>query len=157
MIYPVGSIYLSWNDTNPQLLFGGTWVQMSNAFLYAGTTNGSGNGTGTNTGSTTLTAAQSGVPAHPHNASYSGANFYIRHGQSAGTEIVAAGSNTVITNDAYSSSWANGISTQAYSHKPDRVQINGTVTVQNSTATNAKEGHTHTVPYISVFMWRRTA
>lgn len=156
LIYPIGSIYMSWNNTNPQNLFGGEWTQMSNAFLYAGTTAGNGNGTGTSTNNTTLTANQSGIPAHPHNASYSGANFYIRHGQSSGTDIVAAGTNTTITTGAYSGTWANGISTQSYSHKPDRVQINGTVTVQNSTATNAKEGHNHAIPYISVYMWRRT-
>lgn len=37
--YPVGAIYISVNSTNPQNLFGGTWVQIKDRFLLAaGTT-----------------------------------------------------------------------------------------------------------------------
>lgn len=46
-IYPVGSIYMSANNTDPALLFGGTWEQISGKFLLsadsshaAGTTGG---------------------------------------------------------------------------------------------------------------------
>lgn len=46
LIYPIGSIYLSVNSTNPSTLFGGTWAQIQDRFLigcgsYAnGTTGG---------------------------------------------------------------------------------------------------------------------
>ena len=33
MLYPVGSIYLTLNATNPSMLFGGTWEQVKGRFL----------------------------------------------------------------------------------------------------------------------------
>lgn len=171
LAYPVGAIYISYKADSPATLFGGTWEQLKNHFLFAtnatsGDKGGSGNGTGTSSGSTTLTSAQSGVPAHSHglnNHTHSfSANFYIRHGSSSGTESVAAGTNTTITNQAYSSSWGNGFAVASYSHKPDRVNISGTSggntgSTANNTAANASSGHTHTIPYIEVYVWRRTA
>lgn len=34
-MYPVGAIYMSVNDTDPSLLFGGTWEQINGRFLLA--------------------------------------------------------------------------------------------------------------------------
>lgn len=48
LIYPVGSLYISFNSTDPSTLFGGTWEQIKDKFLLAagdsytaGTTGGS--------------------------------------------------------------------------------------------------------------------
>ena len=32
--YPIGSIYLSVNSTNPGTIFGGTWQRLTGGFLY---------------------------------------------------------------------------------------------------------------------------
>lgn len=69
-IYPIGSIYLSLNDTNPSILFGfGTWQALAAGYALWTSTDPSAYGNtanASNTGSTTLTAAQSGLPAHTH-------------------------------------------------------------------------------------------
>ena len=33
--YPVGSFYISYNDTSPADMWGGTWTQVTSRFLYA--------------------------------------------------------------------------------------------------------------------------
>lgn len=35
LLYPIGSIYISTNNTNPKLLFGGEWKQIKDRFLLA--------------------------------------------------------------------------------------------------------------------------
>lgn len=63
ILYPIGSIYMSVNSTNPSQLFGGTWEQISGRFLYCTTTSKTTGGS-TTTGSTTLTINQ--IPSHNH-------------------------------------------------------------------------------------------
>lgn len=59
MAYPVGAVYMSYEETSPAELFGGTWTPIKGVFPYfnAGTETG-----GSNTH--TLTVAQ--MPAHNH-------------------------------------------------------------------------------------------
>lgn len=42
LIYPVGSIYITLNDTSPALLFGGTWEKIEDRFLLASGSNSAG-------------------------------------------------------------------------------------------------------------------
>lgn len=61
--YPVGSIYLSVNNTSPETLFGGTWVQLKDKFLLtAGDTYTAGD-TG---GEATHTLTVDEIPSHAH-------------------------------------------------------------------------------------------
>ena len=62
-IYPIGSIYMSVNSTNPGTLFGGTWSQLTDRFLLgAGNTYTNGN-TG---GAATVTLTVNQMPKHSH-------------------------------------------------------------------------------------------
>lgn len=67
-IYPVGSIYLAYNHTNPGTLFGGTWTRITNAFLWATTSTGTIGQTG---GEQTVTLTEAQLPAHSHGSVYS--------------------------------------------------------------------------------------
>ena len=53
IIWPVGSIYLSWDGTNPKSKFGGTWTKLSGGYLYGSTVDS--NGSTGNQGSGTWT------------------------------------------------------------------------------------------------------
>lgn len=65
-IYPVGSIYLSYSHVNPSELFGGTWVRLQNAFLWAVDASGTIGQTGGEK-EHTLTADE--MPKHTHGIS----------------------------------------------------------------------------------------
>lgn len=47
--YPVGSIYMSFNTTSPSTLFGGSWSQITNRFLYCVSSSTTGGSTGGDT------------------------------------------------------------------------------------------------------------
>lgn len=61
--YPVGSIYMSVNSTNPKTLFGGTWVQLKDRFLLAAGTTYKAGATG---GEATHTLTVDEIPNHQH-------------------------------------------------------------------------------------------
>lgn len=62
-IYPIGSIYMSVNNTNPSALFGGTWERIQNRFLLA---SGSTYSAGSTGGEATHTLTTNEIPSHSH-------------------------------------------------------------------------------------------
>ena len=91
-IYPVGSIYMSANATNPGNLFGGTWQQIAGRFLLAA---GGGYSAGETGGEATHKLTVSEMPAHTHGIDYQGI-----YGAASGTwngGVAATGSGTVQT------------------------------------------------------------
>ena len=78
-LYPVGSIYMSTTNTSPASMFGGTWEQIKDCFLWAtGDTTSityTENGTsvtklltaGSRGGEATHTLTANEMPAHNHN------------------------------------------------------------------------------------------
>lgn len=62
-IYPVGSIYMSVNSTNPGTLFGGTWSRIQGKFLLAADTSHSAGSTG---GNETKIISTANLPSHSH-------------------------------------------------------------------------------------------
>lgn len=70
LIYPIGSFYFSANNTNPSVLFGGTWEQIKKKFLFAADDEDENEdyhaGEEGGEEEVTLTDVQSGLPEHDH-------------------------------------------------------------------------------------------
>ena len=129
---------MSVNSTDPKILFGGTWERLKGGFLYGAIESyGVGNSIGTktnessgNTGSTTLTINQ--IPSHQHN---------IQGANSSGSSV----------------NWTD----RAVSYSSDAVGYNAGVRTNYQGGgqghTHSLNSHTHNIPYMAVFIWKRTA
>lgn len=74
LIYPVGAVYISMNNTSPATLFGGSWTKVEGKFLL-GTS--SAYPTGSSGGEETHTLTVNEMPSHKH-------TFYLQRGSSTG-------------------------------------------------------------------------
>lgn len=135
-IYPIGSIYVSMNSTNPKNILGGTWTQITNRFLYC-TSSSKSTGGSTTTGSHKLTAAESGVGNHVH----TGKKAFM----------IDTGSQDPGWHGPPIRNWNDS------DYKTDPVGLGD---YMNATSADAKSGHTHPQnlpPYITCYAWYRTA
>lgn len=134
---------------------------LTGGYVLKTISSGTGGSTNTagNTGSTTLTAAQSGVPAHSHGVGTLATNETGSH-QHKGYYHVSpmAGSNgypLCESNASGASQTGANITVSAGNHSHT---ISGSVA--NNTTQNASEGHSHTAGMpqnIGVYVWKRTA
>lgn len=134
-IYPVGSIYMTVSDNTVAKVkarFGGTWVAWGSGRVPVGVDSDDTNfNTVEKTGgrsTVTLTAAQSGVPAHTHKTEPMWAAS-----SGTGTHYVVRDYPTANKAGEYD------------------------VKVAANTAKNASQAHTNLQPYITCYMWKRTA
>lgn len=136
-VYPVGSIYMNVNSTNPGTLFGGTWEQIQGKFLL-GMSSSYPAGSQGGEASHTLTTEE--MPSHGHNpANQSGYFGFITNSKKAfevGDMGVQSGSGRYYPYAAA----AFDIS---------RNTLTGTTGGGNS--------HNNMPPYLSIYIWKRTA
>ena len=170
-LYPVGSVYISFNSADPSTLFGGTWQRLKDTFLLASGDSYAPNTTG---GSATKTISVNNLPAHNHYVNASG-----NHNHTATTSTAGNHTHTGTT------SWG-GEHTHTFTY-PNKVNpdnsITGSSAGHNETRNTSSAGghnhsfttsnagaHTHTIgytgsgtafntisPYITAYVWRRTA
>lgn len=120
-IYPVGAIYISTTNTNPRLLFGGTWEQVKDRFLLAAGTSYAAGSTG-GEASHTLTIDE--MPEHEHDV----------YSTSISTRGQTASSGSLWPFN-YAESGRNDLTYPAGGGK----------------------AHNNMPPYLTVYMWKRTA
>ena len=139
MIYPVGSIYLSVNSTNPSTLFGGTWVAWGSGRVPVGVdTSDTDFDTVEETGgSKTVTLTEQHIPEHSH---------FVVGGNSGSTEDPDA--THPIANYAPS-----GQSDLPYSLRRSTY----TPSTGKTSTSGGGQAHNNLQPYITCYMWKRTA
>lgn len=162
IIYPVGSIYMSVNATSPETLFGGVWEQLKDRFLL-----GSGDtySAGTTGGEATHTLTTNEMPSHTHiqnshNHSQNAHSHYGRYDDNSYVMSETTGaSNKRVTAVSSGSVYVDTAGSAAFHH----YNSTGSTTATNNsqTATNQNTGggqaHNNMPPYMSVYMWKRTA
>lgn len=131
LIYPVGSIYISVNSTDPGTLFGGTWQQIKDRFLLsAGDTYAAGNTGG---------SAKATLPSHTHTL---GSGGYQLWGAKIGAGSTEPGNQ--ISGDAKYYAAAKGNSTSNYKWISS-VDSKGVSDVSQA----------NMPPYLAVYVWQR--
>lgn len=154
-MYPVGSIYMSVKNTNPSTYFGGTWVAWGTGRVPVGvnTSDTNFNTVEKTGGASTVTLATTQIPSHTHakgTLATAGAGAHSHNLQNQKTAWGTSGGNRVLI-DATSGYTAvtnkATTSVQAHSH-----------TISGSTAATGGGGaHSNLQPYITCYMWKRTA
>lgn len=129
-VYPVGSIYMSINATDPGTLFGGTWERIQDTFLLAaGATYAAGN-TG---GEATHVLTESEMPSHYHEVRPSYGSALTSNTANHGKVLGATSSAGWVTN------YDNDDTT-----KP--IQTTG-----------GGGAHNNMPPYLAVYVWKRVS
>lgn len=147
LIYPVGSIYMSVNSTNPTNLFGGTWVTWGQGRVPVGvSTSGTFNTVEKTGGSETHTLTIAQMPSHTHTQN--------SHRHNYGRPALFGGEDSddgTIFTPRYT-----GRTSSQY-----KGNSNGWTEMSYTTATNRNTGgggsHNNLQPYITCYMWKRTA
>ena len=179
-VYPIGSIYISYNSTNPGSLFGGTWENYGNGRVLKGINSGE---AGTIGGSDTVTLTTENLPAHTHDISHTHTTASTTASHSLTAQSATPVHNVVTTY------YHNGVKKLTSGGNAPLITSGGDKTNNNSSTITVKGGaHTHgvagtiTIPelstnsiskttsgstgsgtsfsvqnsYITVYMWRRT-
>ena len=139
-MYPIGALYMSMDATSPSSLFGGTWEQITNKFIYAA-------------GAGEMAGASGGSASHNHSltrayakfcAATTGGSYYSEYNKSTGN--VAEGETF---------SWLP----EYYTYDATKYNTFANPwSVSGATELGGKTDNTNNLPpYITAYIWQRTA
>ncbi len=159
LIYPVGSIYMSINSTNPTTIFGGTWVAWGQGRVPVGVnSSGTFNGVEKTGGSETHTLSTSELPSHDHSLnghthSWSTTNTGDHTHAKYGWRYAGSGSYKAYSWERISADGnAGSIDSSTHSHSGTTSGASG-----NTGSSGSGSAHNNLQPYITCYMWKRTA
>lgn len=154
-IYPVGSIYMSMEETSPAELFGGRWEKIQGKFLLASnSTYKVGDAGGEEKHKLTINEIPSHTHAHAHT-----------HSAPGGVPYIVSSDDIKVNLDNYRK-WPEKVSSGGYhvvyAQKGSKSGIDsstktGAASTSNTGNTGANALHENMPPYLVVNVWRRTS
>ncbi len=155
-IYPIGAIYISTLDTNPGVLFTGTWERIEGRFLIGANTTyaaGSTGGTVNHTHNLSSHTHTSAAHTHGYGSLYAAINF----SGTSGTFYKTKGSVSYSINEKKADGGAGSSKTGT---KTEGIQVYGTSgsTTPGNTggpSNNTSGSASSLPPYLSVYIWKR--
>lgn len=130
-VYPIGSIYMSTKNTNPGTLFGGTWTSWGSGRVPVGVNSSETefNSVEKTGGSKNVTLTTSQIPSHRHQYESSGSGVWMQK----------SGYGQITTTSTTAANRANLSSSSVTDY------------------TGGGDSHTNLQPYITCYMFKRTA
>lgn len=155
VIYPVGSIYTSVNNVNPSALFGGTWEQIKDTFLLSAGDSYTAGNTG---GEASHKLTMSEMPSHTHTFTGTAAS-HTHHSKifTSNNENFTMAINGIRLDGV---SWCYSGDTTAGSTGGDSCGITSSTSITpkgTNSSTGSGTAHNNMPPYLTVYMWKRTA
>lgn len=130
IIYPIGSVYISVNTTDPSTLFGGGWTRITGRFLLGADDSTYKNGATGGESTHTLTVDE--MASHIH-------HIYQRPKWFWSDKVVNSGGGAIIS--------------------PGDGRVDKSYTASNTDidSTGGGQPHNNMPPYLVVYMWKRTS
>jgi len=175
--YPIGAYYISDSPTSPATLFGGTWVQVKDRMILA--VGDIYNSAGLTGGSATTKLVVNNIPSHNHSCGTTGNHSHTRGSMEITGSIKSNDTTEPLTfSESITSSgalsmggwreWSGGGITGSKGASYEQINFKASSGWTGSTSTNGN--HTHTIgntgsgtafttisPFITAYVWRRTA
>lgn len=184
-IYPVGSIYISMEETNPQTLFGGTWKPLSGRFLVGVGSNNANNNElltivkGETGGEKVVQLKEDETPVRVHSHNFTAPQVPEHTHELPGSAIISGTGTNATSGYASIAASSAGAKLISHSSRTNVKALSGHTwstaarTVVKKTAVNTTNGavgdrkyndnnstisaHNNLPPYQAVYMWQRTA
>ena len=145
-VYPVGSIYMSVNSTDPSSLFGGGWTRLKDRFLLAAGDTYAVNSTG---GSATHTLTTSEMPSHSHTKGSMRIYGYVKSVMFGYTEDV---NGPFSISSKYQEAWKTGSGSD---QRTITFDTNTGGWSGSTSSVGSGSAHNNMPPYITVYVWKR--
>ena len=165
-MYPVGSIYFSVKNENPSSKFGGTWVAWGSGRVPVGVNSSDGNFNSVEKtgGASTVTLTTAQIPKHTHSVSGStnstGSHSHYEHDNLWANQPATTGSSAQHQVPCSGGVWftcrtqGGGMRAELSTDSAGSHSHTFSCTSGNSGSGNS---HTNLQPYITCYMWKRTA